>query len=287
MSKVYEIITERIIEQLDKGTIPWRKPWQQIGMPRNLVSNKGYQGINIVLLGCQGYSSPYWLTRNQAKQMGGSIKEGEKPSMITFWKFLESFDDQGKKRTLPLLRYYKVFNVEQFEELKLPAHARVENQPTPFEPIAAAEKVLSGYPLAPPVTHGGDRACYAPREDAINMPKPEAFESEDSYYATLFHELGHSTGHSSRLDRFENETLISPFGSEDYSKEELIAEFCSAFLSAECNLNQEGLERSAAYIQSWKKKLQEDPKLVVQAAGKAHKAASWIMGRKQYAAKAA
>ena len=281
---IYQTVTDSILAQLDAGTVPWKRPWKDMLSPRNLISDKRYNGINFLLLGMRGYKSPYWLTFKQGKTLGGAVRKGEKSTLITFWKFLESKDDDGRKRQIPLLRYYRVFNVEQFDGLKLPKRATEE--PREFEPIEAAKAIVEKYPKAPQISHGGDRACYIPKRDSIHMPKPEDFDSSESYYSTLFHEMGHSTGHSSRLDR-GLDADIPAFGSEDYSKEELVAEFCSAFLCAEARMSQDQLPQSAAYIASWRKRLIEDPKLLIQAAGKAQKAANHILDKDEYAKAAA
>ena len=281
---VYEIVTNQIIEQLDKGTVPWKKPWQELGLPMNLISRKPYSGINVFLLGFQHYAKPYWLTMKQGNSLGGKVRKGEKSTLITFWKFLDGKAEDGTPKRIPLLRYYRVFNVAQFDNLKMPAWASEE--PRDFDPIESAEAIVKGYPEAPPIGHGGDRAYYRPSSDQIQMPVQEAFQSPEAYYSTLFHEMGHSTGHSTRLDRGLDSTL-APFGSEDYSKEELVAEFCSAFLSAESGINQDGIAQSAAYIASWRKRLADDPKLVIGAASKAQRAANWILGKVEEQAKAA
>jgi antirestriction protein ArdC len=281
---VYEIVTKQIIEQLDQGTVPWKKPWQEMGMPMNLVSRKPYSGINVFLLGFQHYAKPYWLTMKQGNKLGGKVRKGEKSTLITFWKFLDSKDKEGKPQRIPLLRYYRVFNVAQFDDLKLPAWACEE--PREFDPIESAEAIVKQYPNGPPINFGGDRAYYRPASDEIQMPNGEAFTSPETYYSTLFHEMGHSTGHSSRLDR-GLDSKLAPFGSEDYSKEELIAEFCSAFLSAECGINQDNLPQHAAYIAGWRKRLEDDPKLIIQAASKAQRAANWVLGKVEIKSEAA
>ena len=280
MSTVYEIVTERIIAQLEAGTIPWRRPWQGVDMmPANVVSGKPYSGINTILLAFAGYQSPWWATMKQGNKLGGRVRKGERSTMVTFWKLLERTDEAGTKKNVPMLRYYRVFNVEQFEGLELPRSRRGAVKPTEsVEPIPVAQAIADGYADGPETIHGGDRAFYTPKADRITLPNPEAFESMEAYWATRFHEMGHSTGHSSRLDRFDGETRLSPFGSPDYSREELVAEFCSAFLSAIAGIDQTTEGQSASYIASWIKRLKDDPKLVVNAAGKGQKAANRILG---------
>lgn len=268
---VYEIVTDRISKALEQGTVPWRKPWT-VNAPMNLVSKKPYRGVNVLLLGWQKYSSPYWVTFNQCRKLGGCVKAGSKATPVVFWKVgtreVTADDGTTTVRKSYLLRYYNVFNTEQCDGLKVPA---LENREV--SPIAAAEDVVKGYEDAPEVQFGGDRAAYSPVLDHVLMPNRGSFESEETYYSTLFHEFGHSTGHKSRLDR----GLDGSFGSDPYAREELVAEMCAAFLCATAGI-ENTVNHNAAYIASWLKKLQGDPKLVVIAAGQAQKAADLILG---------
>jgi antirestriction protein ArdC len=272
---VYEIVTEQILDQLESGTIPWRKPWNTLGLPTNAISGKAYQGINLLLLGFQSFPTPYWVTFKQAKSLGGSVRKGEKSSVVTFWKLLETVED-GQKKKMPILRYYRVFNVAQCDGIKLPSHAQpVES--TDIIPLAAADAIVEGWSDCPSIAHGGAQAYYRPSTDAIQMPPQADFISSGSYYSTLFHEMTHSTGHSARLNR-GLDSNPQPFGSADYSKEELVAEFGAAFLCAHAGIDQSQIQNHAAYIQGWVRKLKEQPKLLIQASGQATKAAKFIMG---------
>ena len=174
------------------------------------------------------------------------------------------------------------FNASQCEGLELPTAPETDAEPdtdeAPFEPIVEAMVIIDGYKGAPRIEHRSGRAFYRPSEDLVSLPEPREFVDGESYYATLFHELVHSTGHSKRLDR-GIDTKIAPFGSNDYSKEELVAEMGAAFLAASSGISPPTIEQSAAYIESWRKKLKGDKKLVVQAAGAGQKAADWIVGR--------
>lgn len=282
MVDVYTIVSDRIIAALDSDTIPWRKPWKggAAEWPRNATTGRQYNGVNVWLLSLSSYSDPRWLTYKQASALGGTVRRGERGTTIIFWNFITRTAENGKDKQTAFLRYYTVFNVEQCEglpEAKLAALApTVELQPV--ELLAIAEAVVSGYPKAPRISVVlSDRAFYRPSEDAITVPKPEQFVSSGEYYSTLFHELTHSTGHSTRLARRE-EGAANHFGSEAYSKEELVAEFGSAFLCATVGIDNT-LANSTAYIQGWLKKLRSDPKLVVYAASQAAHAADWILNK--------
>jgi antirestriction protein ArdC len=277
--KIYEMITDKIIEQLEKGTVPWRMPWNGYvkGFPQNFTSKKDYRGINIFLLKLAMRSTPYWITYKQAKQLKGSVKKGEKGYPVIFWKFLETTDKEtGEKKNVPLLRYYTVFNLDQCEGIALPEIDQPETRE--FSPIERVEKIINDMPNKPTINHNEARAFYRPAADLVNMPKKELFISDAEYYSTLFHELAHSTGHLSRLNR-ESEAKNHMFGSADYSKEELIAEMGAAFLCAESSIENETIENSAAYIAGWLSKLKNDKKILIQAAGKAQKATDYILDR--------
>jgi len=290
-SKVYEIVTAQIIEQLERGEIPWHKPWNSAeGMPKNLVSKKAYRGINVWLLAGRGYESPYWLSFKQCKALGGNVKAGEKSTLVVFWKFFdgpakaenEDSETAPKMRSVPMLRYYNVFNVEQCEGLD--KHIPATEKKT-FNVLEEAEKIVAGYADKPRITHGEPRAYYRPSMDSVNMPHRTSFEKPEEYYSTLFHELTHSTGHKSRLGRFDTDE-VAAFGSETYSKEELVAEMGASFLSNEVGILPTVLENSAAYIRSWLKRLQDDKRLIVTAAAQAQKAVDHIRGTQAQTAKA-
>ena len=287
-NKAYEIITDRILEALSKGVIPWRKMWQLPAgtRPQNAISHKAYRGINPFMLELAGYADPRWLTYRQAKAKGGYIRAGEQAMPVTFAKPMtrdtDKKDAEGKTitKTFFFLRYYNVFNVEQTEGIEW--EPMFTGEVEAFDPITEAEAIVRGMPNPPEMNYGGggDQAYYVPATDAIYLPPVEAFgKNADEYYSVAFHELGHSTGHSSRLDRHDMETGIAPFGSETYSREELVAEFTSAFLCNESGIqNQDVFKNSAAYIQNWSRKLKKDKKLVVQAASLGQKSADYILG---------
>jgi len=277
---VYEKVTARIMEILEAGTVPWRKPWQSSEGPSNLLSKKPYRGINSFLLNCSPYSSPYWLTYRQAMEKGGHVRQGEKSTAVVFWKWLDrksvpDEDDNSTSNKVPLLRFYNVFNLQQIDGIPEP----VEEQPAnPFSPIEQAELIIKNMPLKPAIQYGGGSACYSPTLDQIKLPKRKAFKSPEEFYSTVFHELAHATGHASRLSR---KGILEPsyFGSHDYSQEELVAEFGASMLCGFAGIEQQTLENSAAYIQGWLKVLKNDQRLAIMAAGQAQHAADFILNR--------
>lgn len=274
---VYQAVTDRMIEKLESGTLPWRKPWSTLGPPRNMVSGKVYRGVNVLLLAMSDYDQPYWLTYKQAHKLGGHVNKGERSTMIVFWKWLEKDEvDEATGETvhkrIPFLRYHRVFNIEQ---TNLEPPQVVEE--AEYDPIQEAEAIVEAYTDVPTIKHKGDRACYAPMLDEVTMPKMGRFESVESYYSTLFHELTHSTGHSSRLNR--EELMAGGHDKDAYCKEELIAEMSASFLRARAGIEVEQTEElSAAYLQGWLKKLREDKRFVLIAAQAAQKAADYIAG---------
>lgn len=270
---VYQVVTDRIIHLLESGTVPWQMPWKGANQwPQNLVSRKTYRGINLFLLHAARYASPFWLTFKQVQSLGGSVKKGERSFPVVFWKILkEEVEDETKR--ISFLRYHNVFNVWQCEGIKVPGLQIAESK---FQPIEKCEQVVAGMPKSPAIKHNGGRACYSPPLDEISMPEANLFESRESYYNTLFHELTHSTGHLSRLNRKEvNEP--NRFGSDPYSREELVAEMGAAFLCGHCEIENMTIAQSASYIQNWLERLKEDRKLVVHAATQAQKACDFIL----------
>jgi antirestriction protein ArdC len=273
---VYEIITDRILESLKSGTVPWRCPWK-IEAPKNVVSGREYRGVNVLLLQTSPHPSPWWVTFNQAKDLGGAVKKGQRGTPVVYFKSYG--DDEGdgqteQERRRFVLRYFTVFNLAQTEGIAIPPAA----SPAPFDPIEACERIVSGYRAPPSIEHGGGSACYLPSQDRIRMPSRESFASSPEYYSTIFHELTHSSGAAHRLAR---KGVVDPirFASHDYSLEELIAECGSAFLAAQAGIANRTLENSAAYIASWAKRLQSEPRWIVEASGAAAKAADLILGR--------
>lgn len=273
---VYEIVTERILETMSKGEIPWRKPWGIAGQPINYASKKKYKGINTLLLHCARSSTPYWLTLKQANELGGSVKAGSKGMPVVFFKWMEKENSEGKTEEFPCLRYYTVFNADQLTGIDFP---ELKNNRV-FNPIEEAERIINEMPKRPTMQSIDGSAYYSPAKDLINLPDKGLFKSEAGYYETAFHELAHSTGHETRLNR-KQKAEDCRFGSTSYAKEELIAELTAAFLCNESNLLLETLDNNAAYLQSWMKALQNDQRMIVMAAGQAQKAADFILNKKE------
>lgn len=280
----YQEVTDQIIALLESGTAPWHKPWDAAngGMPRSLSTGKPYRGINPFLLQmaaiAHGYASPWWATYDNIASRGGQVRKGEKGTMVIFWKqYVRKGTEVGEDdRPAFVARAFKVFNTDQADGLTLPP---IAGRPVDsVDPIAACDAAIAGYlATGPTVHHGGNRACYWPGADAINMPERDTFDGSEEYYGTLFHESVHSTGHKKRLARPDLLNMHA-FGDVSYSKEELVAELGSAFLSGHTGITVVTLPNSAAYLASWIKVLRGDHKLLIQAAGQAQKAADLILG---------
>ena len=285
---VYQEVTNRIIEALEAGVIPWERPWT--GVRSGAISHstgRPYSLLNQFILGKPGE----YITFNQCKAEGGRVKKGAKSKWIVFWKVIvkpvldangnPERDENGmtKTRGIPVLKYYNVFHIDDCIGIepkwkdKLPA--------TPAEPNDAAETILLDYIKREGITLEqckSNDAYYSPLRDLIHLPLAEQFSKTGEYYSTAFHEAVHSTGHKTRLNRLDPSVKLAAFGSEDYSKEELVAE-----MGAACILNELGLEtagtfkNSAAYIQSWLKVLKNDKKLIISAAARAEKAVKMIL----------
>jgi len=284
---VYSIVTEKIIGLLEKGVVPWRRPWTGGGLPRNIVSRKPYRGINHFLLSASKYVQPYWLTMRQANELGGHVRKGEESTVIVFWKVEDRRDDEQRqtdansdedRRRRFVLRYYRVWNVEQCElpEVALAELPKIET--CEHDPIEAVEHIVFGMQNAPAVEHAGTKAFYSSVNDRITMPPRNLFVSPEEYGSTILHELTHSTGHEKRLAR-ESIREAAEFGSAVYSKEELIAEMGGAYLCAEAGISNAVIENQAAYIAGWLNRLHDDRRLVVLAAAQAQHAVDYILGR--------
>lgn len=280
--KVNEMITKKILEELDKGNVPWQKTWGSVGFPKNLVSKKPYRGVNVLMLILEHYSSPWWVTFKQAKELGGDVKKGEHGTPVVFWKTFEApdFDEKSNHlvKTVPFLRYYTVFNTDQCEGLegKVPAVIRPAEV---LMPLDACEQIVNGYTDKPQINYTGDVASYRPQLDVVHCPPLKFFKRPEDFYSVLFHECVHSTGHKSRLERL-GVSDCGIFGSENYSKEELVAEIGAIFLVNLAGI-QVTFENSVSYLRGWMKRLSQDHSLIIQAASQAQKAYDYILGIKE------
>jgi len=281
-------VTARMVDALERGTVPWQRPWTSAAglMPTSATTGKPYRGVNVWLLSLtameHGYASPYWLTFNQCKTLGGTVRKGQKGTVVVFWKMLDrteqAADGTERARKVPLLRYYHVFNVEQCDDVKLPPRFTMPEEREPLTVSDAVRAVIDGYANGPAIRHApSDRAYYSPMDDAITLPALEQWTTETGYAGTLFHELTHSTGHPSRLDRFARNGEPQHFGSQQYAREELVAEMGAAILAASTGIDCD-FPQSAAYVASWLRALSDDRSLVLKAAQQAQRATDRILG---------
>lgn len=270
---VFEIVTNEITFLLEKGEIPWENPWNLVNH-KNLVTKKSYRGINQLLLGAT--ECKYWVTYKQAQQLKGYVKKGAKSKMVVFWTFVDSKDEvdkDGNPKKIPLLRYYRVFNAMDCEGLEEKIAKAEENQTNEIELEADAESIIENWLDKPEIKYEGNKAYYRPANDTITLPPVKQFKSTEFYYETIFHEMIHSTGHESRLNRKSIKDINNK--EESYSKEELVAELGSAFLCAGCNMKKH-IENHAAYIKGWLEALKNDSRMIVYASSQAQKAANYI-----------
>jgi len=285
---IYAEVTNRIIEQLEKGVIPWQSPYfSRTGFPKNFASGKHYRGINVFLLGSHRYTSPYFLTYKQAQELGGHVRKGEKGSLVikygTYTKETEAAPaPSDTEETRRYLKGYTVFHASQIEGIEFPKPDFLPELPA-TEACDRARAIVSGMPNAPAMREGTAIPCYRPGSDSVHMPERGYFTTEEAYYSTLFHELAHSTGHQSRLAR---KSLMESKGMDAegearkvYAEEELVAEMAASFLSAHAGIMEAELPNSAAYLQGWIDALKsKDAKgWIIRAASQAQKAADFIL----------
>lgn len=296
---LYQKVTNRIVQLLETGTTPWHKPWAnpQFGFPMNFISKRPYSGINAMLLACTDHAIPYYMTFLQAKQNGGKIKKGTKAEQVYFYQSLHK-DANGKTiseskyqklkiggvkgiKKIFYLKYYNVFNIENIEgiDYEIPTPTA---KPT-LHLIDRCEAVINQMAETPDIKHRySHKAYYTPIGDFINVPNINQFAQAEEYYSTLFHELGHWTGHRNRLNRSELNDSNS-FGDSNYSKEELTAEMTAAFLCVHTQIDiSEVTKNSAAYIQGWISKLKADKKIIFQAASQAQAATNYILNKSNH-----
>ncbi len=276
--RLYQEVTDRIVAELETGAAPWLKPWKtSIAngtslMPSNAATGRSYHGINIPILwhaaGERGYPTHQWLTFNQAKERGGSVRKGEKATQVVFTKKLRIKDKETEEeKQISMLRGYYVFNAVQVEglpvrEITLSPPSDQEHRQSRVDAFIAATRA--------DIRHGGNEAAYMPALDYIVMPPFGAFRTTEGYFATSLHELGHWSGHESRLDR----NLEGRFGTRSYAAEELVAELTSAFLCAHLGVTCE--LRHAGYLSKWVELLKADNRAIFTAAAKAQQAADFL-----------
>lgn len=281
--KICEMVAERVIEELKNGVVPWNQPWFGSDRFVSHINGKHYSLLNCMMLGKPGE----YATFNQINKEGGRVKKGAKSRLVVYWSPIkkEEVGDDGEKKikTYFILKYYRVFNLNDCEGVK---KKYLNDDDTKFihEEAKDAEEVISAYEAANPGLkivrdeHSG-RAYYRPSEDLIRVPKMEQFQKVEEFYSTLFHEMAHSTGHWSRLGRFKESGAVAAFGGEDYGKEELIAELSAAALCGKCGVeSRDSFRNSAAYLNGWMEAIKGNPELIVAAASKADKAVEFILG---------
>lgn len=290
---LYDKVTNKIITMIEKGVVPWKKPWSTYGLARNYVSGRLYTGINYLLMNNTNYPIPYFLTFNQIKELGGNLKKGSEAEMLIYFKVYckDSNDntltpEEAKQRRLKgenikvlrFIRYYNVFNLEDIEEVELNLNRFNEAKLTENERNERCEHIIRNMRKPPELRQiDSNRAYYHPAMDYINMPDIKQFENPEYYYATYFHELIHSTGHSSRLAR-DKVMDFSGFGSKTYSKEELVAEMGASMLLSQCQIDHDSLvQNSASYLVGWLKVLKEDSKFIFKVFAEAQKAVEFIL----------
>ena len=271
---LYQTITDRIIKELENGTVPWHKPWKCTGGAISRATGKPYSILNQLMLPQEGE----YVTYRQAIEEGHPVRKGEKASMVFFFKFLETEDKEtGEIKTVPLLKYYSVFHISQCDGMK----PRFTAFHSDLQPDKKAESIIDNYVRSTGVTLKriqSDKAYYSPSTDTIVVPEISQYSDVAEFYSTLFHESVHSTGHHSRLNRI---TDVARYGSESYSKEELVAELGASYL-----VNVAGLEttssfrNSVAYVNGWLAALKNDKRFIVGAAGQAEKAVHTILREK-------
>lgn len=293
---VYEKITGRIVEALEKGVRPWLQPWSAEHaagrITRPLRSNGiPYQGINVIMLWSEavgkGYGAPVWMTFRQAMELGAHVRKGEQGSLVVYASSVtrkETDEGSGEEseREIPFLKSYTVFNVEQIEGLPEQYYGKAEPVTDALPRIAQAEAFFTA--TGADIRHGGGRAYYSISSDHVQMPPFESFRDAESYYAVLAHEMTHWTRHPSRLDRDFGRRR---WGDEGYAMEELVAEMGSAFVAAELGLTPEVRDDHASYIASWLKVLKNDKRAVFTAASHAQRAADFLCGLQTKAQEAA
>ena len=280
-ANVYDMVTNRIIAELEKGKIPWQKPWTGIRSGAyNRITKRPYSLLNQMLLQHNGE----YATFKQWQDLGGHIRKGEKSEIVCFWKIFESKEnnpdtEEIEIKKIPLLRYYNVFHISQVEGVEPLTEEQLNDK---VEPIEAGDKIITEYIKREHlkfVECKSNQAYYSPSSDTVVVPLKEQCQLINEWYSIAFHEISHSSGHKSRLNRIQT-GAISAIGSQDYSKEELVAELSSATLMSVAGLETpKTFRNSTAYIQNWLQVLRNDNKFIVSASSKAEKAVNYILAK--------
>lgn len=269
MKDIHKEVTDKILEAMKSGSLPWIKPWSSIGsqgMPRNAITRRAYSGANVALLWMRGFASQRYLTYKQAQEAGGNVKKGEKGTMIIYSSAVERIADNGDKKMIPFLKTFTVFALEQCDGLD-----HLIEKPlnvNPFERDKDCDAFMAS--TNADIRHGEGRAYYTNKEDYIMLPAWETFKDADGYYGTALHELVHWTGSEKRCNR----QFGKRFGDRAYAAEELVAELGAAFMCAE--FGYDATTQHAAYIQNWISLLESDPKAFITAASKASASVEYL-----------
>lgn len=291
LQNLYERITNQIIEQLEKGAVPWKSPYfSKTGFPKNFSTQCEYNGINVLLLGSLRFTSPNFLTFLQAKELGGSVRKGERGHLVVKYGTYTKQDEVSPEGDDPVkprgyLRGYTVFHESQIDGIEFPEPTLLPELST-TEKTDRARSIIESMPKRPPIKTGSSIPCYKQFADSVHMPDIRYFKNEEAYYSTLFHELAHATGHQSRLARksmLENKGIDASGNTSHkiYAEEELVAEMAASFLNAHAGIMEDEIENSAAYLQSWINALRSKDAQgwIVRAASQGQKAADFILGR--------
>lgn len=287
---LYQEVTYKIISMLEQGVAPWRRTWSTYGLAKNYATGHIYTGINFIMMNNTLHPIPFFMTLNQVRTMGGKLKKGAKADKVIYFNVVYKDRDNrtiskdeathlyniGEEvKTLKFIKYYNVFNISDVEGIKLDITEIILK---PNEKIDKCESIVENMPKCPEIKHIDSKgAFYSPSLDIVNMPQIEQFESAEAYYATLFHELIHSTGHVTRLAR---EEVMNPntFGSKPYSREELVAEMGASFLCSRVQIDFDNIfENNVAYLAGWLKVLKEDNKFIFKVASEAQKGVDFIL----------
>lgn len=294
---VYRVVTERILEKLEQGTVPWQSPSvARVGLPRNFSTGKVYRGINVFLLSMMEFQSPFFMTFIQAREMGGNVRKGEKGFPVIkmgTWEPKDggepkdrsgSGEGQGESEKRKFLRLYTVFNSSQIEGMEFP-ETEICAGYTELQQSEAARLIVEGMPNRPKINEGSKaHPHYVPATDTVEMPDRQTFRAEWRFFKTMYHELAHATGHASRLNRrtlVENRGMFSPGqeGRKIYCEEELVAEMTAAFLGAHAGIIEDDFENSASYLKGWMDVLQvkDHRTWLIKAASEAQKAVDYVL----------